>query len=246
MALSLNKKNILVTGAGSGLGQLLAVTYAKEGAQVLLLGRNQDKLNQTYDTIVSHGYPTPIIVPLDLQKTNESQLHELSLMISNELGGLNGIVHCASRFMPLGSLSSQPVEQWKEVFNCNVMGAFALTKALFSLLDNASDASVLFTIEHHGLTLPPFWGGFGLSQHTVVGLMQLFAREYQNRHHLRFNLIAPGPIATPMRIRTHPGEIHQHQRMPENILEPFVYWMSEESKGKTGNIIELSNYAETA
>ncbi len=126
------------------------------------------------------------------------------------------------------------------------MGAFALTKGLLPLLEQAHDASIIFTIEHHGLTLPAMWGGFGLTQNTVLHLMQLFAKEYQNISSIRFNLIAPGPIATPMRIRTHPGEINQDQRPASLLIKPFVYWMSDASRGRTGETIELINYLEGA
>jgi NAD(P)-dependent dehydrogenase (short-subunit alcohol dehydrogenase family) len=246
MTLALNKKTILVTGAGSGLGKVMSLAYAKAGAQVLLLGRNNRKLEQIYDEIEISGCLSPILLPLDLEKVTEHQVNELALMIETELGELNGILHCASRFAPLGPLISQHVEQWKNVFNCNVMGAFALTKGLIPLLEKAHDASVLFTIEHHGLTLPAYWGGFGLSQNTVLNLMQLFAREYKDQPHLRFNLIAPGPIATPMRIRTHPGEVHQDQRAAELLIQPFIDWMSERSIGKTGQTVVLSDYEGSA
>ncbi|KXW56960.1 SDR family NAD(P)-dependent oxidoreductase [Ferrovum sp. PN-J185] len=246
MPLLLENKTILVTGAGSGLGKEMSIAYAKQGATVLLLGKSLDKLNQTYDQIVEKGYITPVIVPLNLETLTESQVTELALIIENQCSGLNGILHCASRFVPLGPLSSQHVDQWKNAFNCNVFGAFALTKGLIHILEQAHDASVIFTIEHHGLTLPPLWGGFGLTQNTVLNLMQLFAREYQNNLSIRFNLIAPGPIATPMRIRTHPGEINQDQRPASLLIEPFLYWMSDASRGRTGEIIELNNYTEGA
>ncbi len=102
MSLLLQNRTILVTGAGSGLGKTLSIAYASQGATVLLLGKNVDKLNQTYDQIVEEGYATPVVVPLNLETITESQVAELAFMISNQCSGLNGILHCASRFIPLG------------------------------------------------------------------------------------------------------------------------------------------------
>ncbi|HHC74840.1 MAG TPA: SDR family NAD(P)-dependent oxidoreductase, partial [Thiothrix sp.] len=63
---ALSGKIILLTGAGDGLGAVLAKTYARFGATVILLGKTPKKLERVYDEIVAAGYPEPIIHPLDM------------------------------------------------------------------------------------------------------------------------------------------------------------------------------------
>ncbi|MEJ2397439.1 MAG: SDR family NAD(P)-dependent oxidoreductase, partial [Gammaproteobacteria bacterium] len=61
-------RNILVTGAGDGIGRALALGFARHGATVILLGRKVNKLESVYDEIENAGCPQPAIYPLDLEK----------------------------------------------------------------------------------------------------------------------------------------------------------------------------------
>ncbi len=83
---SLAGKIILVTGAGDGIGKVAALTYAKCGATVLLLGKTQSKLEAVYDEIESLGLAEPAILPLDLEKASFAQMQELANLIEKEFG----------------------------------------------------------------------------------------------------------------------------------------------------------------
>lgn len=74
----LKDKIILVTGAGDGIGKVAALTYAKCGATVLLLGKTQSKLEAVYDEIEAQGLATPAILPMDLGKATFAQIPFLS------------------------------------------------------------------------------------------------------------------------------------------------------------------------
>ena len=88
----LQGKNILVTGAGDGIGKTVALAYAKYGATVLLLGKTQSKLEAVYDEIEKNGGAEPAILPMDLEKTQFSQMQELAIMIEREIGNLDGLL----------------------------------------------------------------------------------------------------------------------------------------------------------
>ena len=62
---------ILVTGAGYGIGREAALTYARAGATVLLLGRTQEALNDTYDLIEAENLPQAAVLPFDLEQKDE-------------------------------------------------------------------------------------------------------------------------------------------------------------------------------
>lgn len=234
---SLQDRVILITGASGGLGREAALRFAAQGATVLLLGRNEEKLNSLYDEILAAGFPEPAIIPFDVSSTEPSRFEQLANTIAWQMKRLDGILHSAARYIPLGPLSDQHLDQWQQAFNTNLLGAFALTRACLPLLLKSEDASVLFTMEEHGLEVPKYWGGFGLSQQGLIPLMQLFAREYEDRPHIRFNLLIPGAVASPMRIRTHPGEINQDQRPARELMKTYSYWMSQASRGHSGEII---------
>jgi NAD(P)-dependent dehydrogenase (short-subunit alcohol dehydrogenase family) len=234
--LPLQSRVILVTGAGTGLGRTSAQAFAAQGATVLLLGRTEERLNEVYDLIVEAGHPTPAVFPFDLSAADEAGFEGLANTIAQQLGRLDGILHSASRFMPLGPLSGQHLAQWLPVFATNVFAPFALTRSCLPLLHAAPDASVLFTAEEHGLHPTALWGGFGISQAALVKLAQVFAAECTEER-LRFNIIVPGAVASPMRVRTHPGEVNRSQRDPQSLMETYCYWMGRASRGRNGEVV---------
>jgi len=77
---------IIVTGAGQGIGQAASNAFAKQGATVILIGRNQNKLEETYDTILGQGLPEPLIFPMDLNKATEDDFKAMAEGIYQQLG----------------------------------------------------------------------------------------------------------------------------------------------------------------
>ena len=107
---SLKDKIILVTGAGDGIGKVAALTYAKCGATVLLLGKTQSKLEAVYDEIEELGLALPAILPMDLERAGFAQMQKLAGLIEEEFGHLDGVLHNAAI---LGALT--PLEMY---FRC--------------------------------------------------------------------------------------------------------------------------------
>lgn len=235
----LDSRVILITGAGSGLGRQAALTFASQGATVLLLGRDENRLNAVYDTIVKQGGPQPAVIPLDLAQTDDTGFHSLARMIETELGRLDGILHSAVQFVPLTPLSQLKLSDLQNGLATNFTGPFGLTRALLPLLELSADASVLFTMEEHALNPGPYWGGLSTSQMGLVQLARLFTQERPVNSTVRFNVLIPGPVATALRKRTHPGMTASELPFPSDLMPHYVYWMGPESQGKSGEIIPL-------
>lgn len=73
----LDGKTILVTGAGDGIGRVAALTYARYGATVLLLGRTSSKLEYVYDEIESLGGKQPAMLPMNLEGATYAEMQQL-------------------------------------------------------------------------------------------------------------------------------------------------------------------------
>lgn len=232
-----SQRVILVTGATGGLGTMACNALAQEGVTLLLLARNEKRLNTLYDQIVELGAPTPISIPLDLAAQKDAQFEELASMIASQVGRLDGIAHFASHFVQLSPLASQRLNDWERAFAVNTLAPFALTRACLPLLLNSPDASVLFAVESHSLEPGAFWGGFTASQIPLPGLAKILTAEYEAHPHVRFNVLAPGNIETPMRERTHPGETRAQRRPTEELSSLVLNLLGPGGHGRSGELI---------
>lgn len=232
----LKDKIILVTGAGDGIGKVAALTYAKCGATVLLLGKTQAKLEAVYDEIEELGLPEPAILPMDLEKASFAQMQELAGLIEKEFGHLDGVLHNAAILGALTPLEMYDPITFEQVMQVNSTAVFMLTQAMLPLLRAASSGSVVFTSS--GVANPrAFWGAYALSKQAVEGMMTIFTQETQTLTTLRFNCINPGATRTNMRAHAFPGEDPNSLKTPEDIMSAYVYLMTDMASGVKGQVI---------
>jgi NAD(P)-dependent dehydrogenase (short-subunit alcohol dehydrogenase family) len=235
----LRDRVVLVTGAGQGLGQAVAMEAARSGATVALLGRRQEKLAATYDAITAAGGPTPAMVPLDLAAAGTTEYESLVQLLRRELKRLDGIVHCAAHFVPLSPLAGQTPEQWSQLLKVNLIAPFALTRACLPLLQAVPESSVVFVGETHGATPLAYWGGFAVAKSALPALASIWAQELEHRGKPRMNVFIPGPIATPQRMQSHPGEDRGKLRPAPEAARALMYLLGPDGAHLNGRTVVL-------
>ncbi|QMT33120.1 SDR family oxidoreductase [Conchiformibius steedae DSM 2580] len=240
MTQDLQGRTVLVTGASQGLGEQVAKACAAAGATVILTARHQKKLEKVYDDIVATGAPEPFAVCFDLMTAEENEFARLADTIAQATNGkLNGVVHCASYFYALSPLDFQTVAEWVNQYRINTVAPMGLTRALLPLLKAADDASVVFVGESHSETPQAYWGGFGASKAALNYLCGVAADEWERFEHLRANVLVPGRINSPQRLRSHPGETANERKNMTDITPDFVYWLGQGSRGRSGEVVYL-------
>ncbi|MGO2278664.1 YciK family oxidoreductase [Psychrobacter sp. AOP7-D1-21] len=235
----LDGKTILVTGAGDGIGRVAALTYARYGATVLLLGRTSSKLEYVYDEIESLGGKQPAMLPMNLEGATYAEMQQLEGLINKEIGQLDGILHNAGVLGQLTPLEMYDVDTFAQVMKVNFTATFMLTQALLPLLKDADHGSIVFTSSTVGTHPRAFWGAYALSKQAVEGMSDIFTQETQNTTNLRFNCVNPGGTRTNMRAHAYPGENPMSLKTPEDIMAGYVCLMSDESIGVRGQVVEL-------
>jgi len=234
----LKGKKILVTGAGEGLGKAAALSFAKHGATVIILGRTSSKLEALYDEITNAGYPEPIIHPMDLQYAKEEDFRTLGDSILEQFEGLDGLLHNAAILGPRTPIEFYPHESWMKVMQINVNAAYALSRALLPALRAAPTASVIFTSSSVGRKGRAYWGAYSVSKFAVEGLMQVLADELRQTSKVRVNSIDPGATRTNMRKDAYPAENPETLPSPEDKVPLYLYLMGNDSLGVTGEALK--------
>jgi NAD(P)-dependent dehydrogenase (short-subunit alcohol dehydrogenase family) len=233
----LDKKTILVTGAGDGIGKQAALHYAKYGATVILLGKTVAKLESVYDEIISDGGNEPAIVPLDLKGATAKHYRDMASTISDQFGCLDGLLHNASVLGHLGPFAQISEQDWQNVFQVNVTSQFLMTQALLPVLKKAPNSSVIFTTSSVGLKGRAYWGPYAISKFATQGMMQILADEYENSN-IQFNCINPGATKTAMRAKAFPAENADHLKTPKEIMSLYLYLMDNDSSTQSGQTFD--------
>jgi len=235
---NLKDKIVLITGAGDGMGKAAAIEYASQGASLILLGRNVKNLEKTHDIITGSNAPKPMISLMDLSKADGNDYQELSDNLMNKYGHLDGLLLNAAILGDRSPISQYDISTWVNTIHVNLTSQFILTKSLLPSLEKSTSASVIFTSSGVGKIGKAFWGAYSVSKFGVEGLCQILSDEYQNDKTIRFNCINPGAIQTKMRKSAYPLEDPQKLLTPEDVLDKYVWLMSDVSKEIDGQSID--------
>lgn len=229
---------ILVTGASSGLGRAASLAFARHGATVALLARNESKLEAVYDEILAAGGPEPAMFPYDLATADDRSLETLAGTIAHHLKQLDGLLHSAHQFLSLTPLHLQTLEQWQSLMRVNLIAPFALTRACLPLLKQAPDASVIFTGETHGHQPSAYWGGYAVAKSGLETLTRIWADELSTQENLRINTLIPGQVATTLRSRTHPGLAPDTLPSVDDLIPWYLHLMGADGRAVRGQVVE--------
>lgn len=230
----LKDRRILITGAGDGLGKATALACARHGATVILLGRTVKKLEAVYDQIEKAGGATPAIYPLHLGGASWKDYAELAQTLEREIGGLDGLVHCAAHFKTYSPMQDIEAKDWLETLQVNLTAAFSLTRHCLPLLAARPDASVVFVSDRQGREARPFGGAYAVSKAAVEQMMRIWSAELEGTPGLRINSYDPGAMRTALRLRGYPGETLEQSPLPEQAVPGLLWLLGADSRGISG------------
>lgn len=236
---SLQGRTILVTGAGDGIGKAAALTFARSGASVILLGRTQSKLEAVYDIIANEKLPEAIIHPLDLAIAGSDDYDLLGRSIQEQFPALDGLLHNASELGALGPIQYYAPEAWTKIMQINVNAAFMLTRALLPALEQSDDARILFTSSSVGRKGRAYWGAYAVSKFATEGLMQVLADELATTTRIRVNSINPGATRTEMRRAAYPAENPLSLPTAESLMPAYLHLLQPASQSRHGEAIDI-------
>lgn len=206
---------VLVSGAAGGLGSAAVRACTSAGATVVLLGRKVAKLNRVYDSAAALG-PEPLLYPLDLEGATPDDYAALAERLESEVGRLDGVLHCAADFAGLTPFALGDPAAFARAIHVNLTARAWLTQACLPLLQKQDDAAVVFALDDPQRVGQAYWGGYGVAQYGLRGLLESLHHELRNGP-VRVGGLQPGPMRTALRARAF---THEEDLVP---VDPAVY-----------------------
>ena len=238
---TLSDRNILVTGAGAGIGRAIARAFALEGATVILLDKQRAAIESLYDEISAAGGAEPAIYPMDLLGAAHQDYLDLAGTLGDTFGALHGLVHNAAYLGFLSRIDDFDIELWFRTMQVNLNAPFLLTQACLPLLRQADEASVIFTSDAVGRHGRAYWGAYAASKGGLERLMEVLADELRGSTRIRVNSIDPGPTRTALRHQAFPAEDKDGIKTADAVVPLFLWALGPDSAGVTGRALSFDD-----
>ncbi|SES40360.1 3-oxoacyl-ACP reductase FabG [Salipaludibacillus aurantiacus] len=238
----LQGKTAIVTGAGRGIGKSTALTFAKEGANVVVADLNEEDINQVVQEIEADGGKA---VSQSVNVTDREAVKSL-IDYSKEIYGSVDIVVNNAGITADAQLLKMEEDQWDRVIDVNLKGVFNISQAAAAVMKEQNGGVIL-----NASSVVGTYGNFGQTNYAatkwgVNGMTKTWAKEL-GRFNVRVNAVAPGFVLTPMTEKM-PDKVLDMMKdksvlkdlgKPEDIANAYLFLASDEARFITGEVLSV-------
>lgn len=173
-------RKILITGAGSGLGEALAKRYAQEGAEICVADINEEGGNAVVEQIQQNGGEA-FFVKCDI--TQQWDVEKLTMKLAERWRSIDVLINNAG-VASAGMVESESMEQWQWVLDINLLGHVRMTKNCMPLLRNseAADRTIINIASQAGLTPAPGMTSYCVTKAAMVSLSETMHLEFAHEN----------------------------------------------------------------
>ncbi|MGU3374221.1 SDR family NAD(P)-dependent oxidoreductase [Chryseobacterium sp. M5A1_1a] len=246
---SLKDKNILITGASSGIGRSCSVECSKSGANLILIARNEEELQKTVAMLAPESKAEIIIADI----AQCENLEELIAEKTSVIGKVSGFIHCAGveKTLPLKKHTPQ---LYHDIFAVNVIAGFEIAKILSLKKYKTETSSFVFISSVAGMVGEIGKAAYSSSKGAVISGARSMAMEL-SRSNVRVNSISPAMVNTPILekmfddigeeaaeeiLKKHPLGIGK----PEDVANACIFLLSDAARWITGsNLVVDGGYS---
>jgi 3-oxoacyl-[acyl-carrier protein] reductase len=237
-------KIALVTGASRGIGQAIALAFAKEGADVVVNATSLVNLEETVKQIKALGGK---VIAIAADVADEHEVNEMVDKVIQELGGIDILVSNAGIGFP-GIVEDMKKEEWDRVFAVNLRGPFNCVKAVIELMKRRGGGKIIVIGSISGNRISASLGAhYTSSKAAILGFIRQLAYEL-GPFGINVNCVNPGVVLTSHTEKGAPASFWEEKKImfplrelvkPEDIANAVIFLASDKARTITGTTIDV-------
>lgn len=205
-----SKKNIWITGASSGIGKAVALEISREGARLILSGRNEKALKEVARQCEKNG-STALVIPFDLG--DETSVQEAAQKVLSENTRLDALYQFGG-ISQRSFVSETPLFVDRKIFEVNYFGTIALAKAVLPRMIKNGGGHIAVTSSIVGKFGFPYRSSYSASKQALHGFFESLRAE-NTGNNIRVSVIIPGRIKTNISVNAIDNKGKAHAKMDE-------------------------------
>jgi NAD(P)-dependent dehydrogenase (short-subunit alcohol dehydrogenase family) len=187
--MKLINKVAIITGGGYGIGRVIALRFAAEGARICIASRRKDKLDDTAREIEVGGAQV-LAIAVDISR--EEEVAAMVARTVDHFGALDILVNNAAAEGPTLPIHEMDGKDWRQVVDVNLNGLFYCTKHALRMMIPQKAGNIINIGSIAGVYAYPMRTPYNATKWAIAGVTQTIAAEV-GPHNIRCNCLSPGP-----------------------------------------------------
>lgn len=230
----------IITGAGRGIGRGIALSFGREGADVVIASRTRSELETLAEEIRTFGHRV-LIQPTDVSQ--HDQVQQLMNRTLTEFDRVDVLVNNAGTIVLPGDLPDTTLEAWEKMMAVNARGVFLCCKAVLPGMIERRSGKIINVSSVAGLRGLPNRVAYCASKHAVTGFTKSLAIDMRP-YGIAINAICPGAVDTPLTDLSRPDDDKSDWMKPDDIADVALFLASNGAGAITGAMIEVVGWAD--
>src|SRR5262249_47319257 len=214
----LDGKVAIVTGGGGGIGRVIAIRFAREGAAVVVAGPTEEKVRSVEKEIQDLNGR---VLAVQMDVASEADVERTVAATISTFGRVDILVNNAGIAGPTALVPNVSLEDWDRTFAVNLTGAFLCAKHVMPYLIEQRSGSILNITSIAGLQAYAYRSPYCASKWGIIGLTQTLAQE-GGPYGITANAIAPGPVSGPRIERVIRNRAAEMKLPYEEVVKQYV------------------------
>jgi NAD(P)-dependent dehydrogenase (short-subunit alcohol dehydrogenase family) len=251
----LEGKSVVVTGVGPGIGRETALALAREGADIALGARTEERLKEVAGEIEALGRKA-VWLPTNIAK--EDECRALADATVQAFGRIDALVQNAFKQPPMRTIEEEQALEWERSFKINVIGSISMAKAVLPAMKEQASGSVVLVNSLSARNSDATLGAYAAAKSALLSVARTLAREW-GEYGIRVNSVAPGHVYGPNlkwyfdHLAKEQGRTFEEVKGKIDALSPMrriatsedvagaiLFLVSDLSAGMTGQVLDVN------